>query len=88
MCVGIPMKLVEIKGDLGVVEEAGVSREVGLSLLDSPQVGQYVIVHAGYAIELIDPDEAQETIELLRRAGLLDEKGLPRAPTPPGAEGQ
>lgn len=73
MCVGIPMKLVAIEGQLGVVEEAGVRREVGLALLDEPKVGHYVLIHAGYAIELIDPEEAQETLALLREAGLLPE---------------
>jgi len=67
------MKLVAIEGQLGVVEEAGVRREVGLALLDEPKVGHYVLIHAGYAIELIDPEEAQETLALLREAGLLPE---------------
>jgi hydrogenase expression/formation protein HypC len=73
MCVGIPMKLVAIEGQLGVVEEAGVRREVGLALLEEPKLGHYVLIHAGYAIELIDPEEAQETLALLREAGLLIE---------------
>jgi hydrogenase expression/formation protein HypC len=72
MCIGIPMKLVAIEGDVGVVEEAGVERQVGLALLEAPQVGHYVIVHAGYAIEILDPVEAEETLSLLRQAGLLE----------------
>jgi hydrogenase expression/formation protein HypC len=79
MCVGIPMKLVAVEGQLGVVEEAGVRREVGLALLDEPEVGHYVLIHAGYAIELIDPEEAQETLALLREAGFLPE-------TPPSGD--
>ena len=75
MCVGIPMKLVEVRGEVGLVEEAGVQHEVGLNLLEAPTVGQYVIVHAGYAIQLLDPDEAEETLQLLREAGLVDERG-------------
>ena len=75
MCVGIPMKLVEVRGEVGLVEEAGVQHEVGLNLLEAPTVGQYVIVHAGYAIQLLDPDEAEETLQLLREAGLVDEQG-------------
>jgi len=71
MCVGIPMKLTEIRGDVGLVEEAGVSREIGLTLLEGPRVGDYVIVHAGYAIQLLNPEEAQETLNLLRQAGIL-----------------
>ncbi len=75
MCVGIPMKLCEVRGEVGVVEEAGVRREVGLALLEAPAVGQFVIVHAGYAIELLDPEEAEQTLALLRQAGILDEEG-------------
>ncbi len=81
MCVGIPMKLVAIEGELGTVEAAGVEREVGLALLEHPRIGDYVLVHAGYAIEQIDPEEAQETLALLREAGLLDpEPGATGAP--------
>jgi hydrogenase expression/formation protein HypC len=72
MCVGIPMKLISISGEIGTVEESGVEREVGLALLDDPQIGNYVLIHAGYAIEQIDPEEAQVTLALLREAGLLD----------------
>jgi hydrogenase expression/formation protein HypC len=72
MCVGIPMKLSTVAGEVGTVEEAGVSREVSLALLDGARVGDYVLIHAGYAIELIDPQEAQETLDLLRQAGLID----------------
>lgn len=73
MCVAIPMKLIEINGTDGVVEEAGVKRQVGLALLENPQLGQYVLVHAGYAIETLDPEEAEETLRLLRQIGAIDE---------------
>jgi hydrogenase expression/formation protein HypC len=73
MCVGIPMKLTAIDGNLGVVEEAGVQREVGLDLLEDPQIGHYVIVHAGYAIELLDPEEAKITLDLLRQVHILED---------------
>jgi hydrogenase expression/formation protein HypC len=78
MCVGIPMKLIAIEGELGTVEASGVEREIGLALLEHPRIGDYVLVHAGYAIEQIDPEEAQATLALLREAGLLDEPHEPR----------
>lgn len=81
MCVGIPMKLIAIEGELGTVEASGVEREIGLALLEHPRIGDYVLVHAGYAIEQIDPEEAQATLALLREAGLLDEPGDPRGGT-------
>jgi hydrogenase expression/formation protein HypC len=71
MCVGIPMKLTAITGNIGTVEEEGVCREVGLDLLEAPQIGSYVIVHAGYAIEQLDPEEAQVTLDLLRQVHIL-----------------
>jgi len=67
------MKIVEIKDRVGVVESMGVRREAILDLLPSAKVGDWVIVHAGYAIQLLDEDSAQETLSLLRSAyGLSD----------------
>ncbi len=73
MCLGIPMQVVEIDGDIGYVESGGVKRKVGLMLLEDVKVGDWVIVHAGFAIEKIDPEEAIGTLELIREgAGHLD----------------
>ena len=67
MCLGIPMKVVDIGEDrMGTVEMAGVRREVGLHLVDDAEIGEYVIVHAGFAISKLDEKEAQETLALLR----------------------
>lgn len=65
MCLAIPMLLTKIQGDLGIAELNGVQREVGLHLIQDAQVGDYVIVHAGFAIEKMDEQEAMETIALL-----------------------
>jgi hydrogenase expression/formation protein HypC len=65
------MKIITIDGEMGIVEEAGVEHEVSLALLEKPAIGHYVIVHAGYAIEQLDPDEAQETLNILHQAGLI-----------------
>ena len=72
MCLAIPARLSQVEGDRGLVELAGVVREVSLMLLPDAQVGDYLIVHAGYAIQKLDEEEAQETIRLLEemvRAG-------------------
>ena len=67
MCLGIPAKVVEInKGKEGAKAKAdfgGVYREIDISLVDA-KVGDYVMVHAGFAIAVIDENEAKETIEL------------------------
>lgn len=60
MCLAVPMKVLEIDGNMAKVEMSGTQRSVGLDIIDpKPQIGDYVIVHAGFAINIIDEDEAQ-----------------------------
>jgi hydrogenase expression/formation protein HypC len=78
MCLGIPGKIVELRGDsglaMGVVDFGGVRREVCLEYVkDEVAVGTYVIVHVGFAISIVDEAEAQRTFEVLRELSLLDE---------------
>ena len=73
MCLAVPMRLVERREGLGVVEIDGVRREVSLMLLDDASVGEFLLIHAGYAIGRIDEAEAKETIELLRQLGRAGE---------------
>ncbi|GIX07935.1 MAG: hydrogenase [Candidatus Poribacteria bacterium] len=63
MCMAIPMRLVEKNGEHGVVELGGLRQAVNLSLVDAVEVGQYVIVHAGFAIQTLDEEEARRTLE-------------------------
>jgi hydrogenase expression/formation protein HypC len=75
MCLGIPMLIVERSGNDAVAESAGVRKSIRLDLLETAAIGDYVLIHAGYAIEKLDTEEALETLELLRRvyrAGLGD----------------
>jgi hydrogenase expression/formation protein HypC len=62
------MKIVSIDGDRAEVESAGIRRAVGLALLPEARVGDEVLVHAGYAISVVDPDEAEETRRLIQQA--------------------
>ena len=67
MCLGVPMQVLEIKDDMVTAEIDGVSREASLMMLgEEVAVGDYVIVHAGFAISRVDPHEAQETLRLMR----------------------
>jgi hydrogenase expression/formation protein HypC len=67
MCVGVPMEVISREGDSIVAEIDGVRREASLMILgDEVNVGDYVIVHAGFAISLLDKQEALETLELMR----------------------
>jgi len=63
LCLGIPAKVVEVRGEVGIVEFGGVRKEVDASLVDV-KPGDYVIVHAGAMISKLSPEEAQETIKL------------------------
>lgn len=66
MCIAIPMRLIEKKGEKGIVEIGGVRREVGLQLIQNVRVGEYLIVHAGFAIQVLDEKEALETLALFK----------------------
>ena len=69
MCVGVPMEVISRDGDSIVAEIDGVRREASLMILgDEVNIGDYVIVHAGFAISLLDKQEALETLELMREA--------------------
>jgi hydrogenase expression/formation protein HypC len=73
MCLGIPMLIMEMSGNDAIVESGGVRKSIRLDLLDTAAIGDYVLIHAGYAIEKLDTEEALETLELLRqvyRAGM------------------
>lgn len=64
MCLAIPMRVISLSGPLAQVEESGVRREVRVDLVEGVAVGDYVIVHAGLAIERLHPREAEETLRL------------------------
>lgn len=67
MCLAVPMRIQEIRGDgIGIGEYDGTRRELDLSLVAEPRVGDYVIVHAGYAIEKLDESEADERLLLFK----------------------
>jgi len=71
MCLAIPARIVEIiHHDLAIVDLAGVRKEISLALLDDAEVGDYVIVHVGYALTLLDREEAEKTLALMAEFGL------------------
>ena len=77
MCLAIPSKIVKIENNMATIDVDGVKREASLLLLDDPKVGEYVIVHAGFAIHKIDEADAMESLKLLREAvSLSSEKKL------------
>ena len=67
MCLGVPMEVVEIAGNRAWVSAGGTKREIRLNIIDErPEVGDYVIVHAGFAIHRIDEEVAKETLEMFK----------------------
>jgi hydrogenase expression/formation protein HypC len=65
MCIGIPAKVVEVKGTSGKVDYQGVQRETSFLMLPEAKVGDYVILHAGFAIKKLSAEEAEETLRLI-----------------------
>jgi hydrogenase expression/formation protein HypC len=68
MCLAIPSKIIRIENQVATIDVDGVQRNASLLLLDGAQVGDYVIVHAGFAIHKIDEAEAMESLKLLKEA--------------------
>lgn len=66
MCLAIPGKIQEINDDMAQINFDGILREASLQLVPKAKIGDYVFVHAGYAIEIVNEQEAKKTIELLK----------------------
>ena len=66
MCLAVPAKVLEIKGATARVEIGGNVREADLSLVEDAKVGDYIMLHAGFAIAKYEPEEALRTLELLK----------------------
>jgi hydrogenase expression/formation protein HypC len=67
MCVAVPVEILSIDGTTAVVDMSGVHRKVSIYLTPEAKVGDYVLLHAGFAIQVMDVESAKETIELLRQ---------------------
>ncbi len=66
MCLAVPLKIISIEGKMGIGELGGVKKKVSLMLLDKVRVGDYVLLHAGFAINKLETKEAEELLQLLR----------------------
>lgn len=70
MCLAIPARIESIDGDRAQADIRGLKRKIGLALLPGAKVGEYVLLHAGFAIQRIDEREAEETYRLLEETGI------------------
>jgi hydrogenase expression/formation protein HypC len=75
MCLSIPAKIVSIEGNMARVSLGGSVVNASLQLVDDVKVGDYVLLHTGFAIEKINEAEAMETMRLLREIGNIEEEG-------------
>ena len=71
MCLAIPSKITEINNEMATIDVEGVKRGCSLLLLEDARIGDYVIVHAGFAINKINEEDAKESLKLLREAVAL-----------------
>ncbi len=75
MCLAIPVKVIRLKeGSMATVDAGGVQTDISVALVSDVTVGEYVIVHVGFALSRLDPDEAEKTLKILAQGGI---DGLP-----------
>jgi hydrogenase expression/formation protein HypC len=78
MCLGVPGKIIDIYAasglQMGKVDFGGVTKEICLAYVPEAQIGNYVIVHVGFALNVLDEAEALETLQLLREIGAVEEE--------------
>ncbi|MBS3920321.1 MAG: HypC/HybG/HupF family hydrogenase formation chaperone [Deltaproteobacteria bacterium] len=67
MCLGVPGKVLEIQKNMAKVDVGGFLREISLDLCPDASVGEYVLIHTGFAIQKVDEEDAMETLELLKK---------------------
>jgi hydrogenase expression/formation protein HypC len=90
MCLAIPAKIATIDpdGQTARVSLGGVTKEISLALVDDAAVGDFVLVHVGYALNRLSEEEAQRTLALMSEAGVLDEELGGNPPIPGSAGGE
>ncbi len=69
MCWSVPGRIIEINGKIGTVEVSDIKKEVPLDLISDPKIGEYVLIHAGYAIQKVDEEQAHFTIDFFKNKG-------------------
>ena len=73
MCLAIPARIVSIQGQDAQIDVGGVQRRIGIMLTPQVKVGDYVLVHAGFSIGIVDPTEAEETLALFKELADVSE---------------
>lgn len=79
MCLAIPVRITELRGDTAVGEVGGIEREVSVLMTPEVKVGDYVMVHAGFAIQVVDQQEARENLAILAEMARATERERAKA---------
>lgn len=76
MCLALPAEVVSVNSeqDTAVVSLEGVKKEISLALVEAVEVGEFVLVHVGYALHKVSPQEAKRTLSTMAKAGVLEEE--------------
>ena len=82
MCLAIPSMIVKIEDEMATIDVDGVTRSASLLLVEDARVGDWVIVHAGFAIRKVDEEAAQESLKYLREAAEFARQNQSEEPTP------
>ena len=77
MCLALPMRIVSIEGDTATIAAPGLEQRASLMLVPDARVGDYVLVHAGFAISLLDEADAQDTLSLIAEIEAFDDDAGP-----------
>jgi hydrogenase expression/formation protein HypC len=82
MCLAVPARITQISSEdaMAKAEVGGIVKEVSLALVDDVKVGDYVIVHVGFALSRLEPEEAEQTLALFAEAGMIDSDDEMRRP--------
>ena len=75
MCLSVPAQIVSIDGEFAQVSVNGALFRAGIQMIEDPQIGEYILLHAGFAIQKISDQEAEETIKLLNEISQANQKG-------------
>ena len=76
MCLAVPAQIISLDGMTAVAEMSGIKKEIDVTLTPEVAPGDWVVVHVGYALQRIDPQNALETLEAMRTAGSLGSKAV------------
>ncbi len=74
MCLAIPAEIISIEGEMAKVSIGGTIINASLQLLENPKIGEFVLLHSGFAIERLSKEEAEETMQLLRELGEIEDQ--------------